>query len=73
MILLEMVGNQTFFKICKDFVIKVIKQVNGFNYLGSWITSDRRCDKDIKWLMGMTKDALLKMKNILTNTKIDMK
>ena len=27
---------------------KVIKQVNGFNYLGSRITSDGRCDKDIK-------------------------
>ena len=39
---------------------KVIKQVNDFNCLGSWITSDGRCDKDIKRRIGKVKDVFMK-------------
>ena len=48
---------------------RIILIVSCFNYLGSWITSDGRCDEDIKRRLGMAKDAFMKMKNILINTK----
>ncbi|ESO08301.1 hypothetical protein HELRODRAFT_184060 [Helobdella robusta] len=49
---------------------KNVKQVNSFNYLGSLITSDCKCDVDIKRRIAMTKNAYSKMKNVLTNSKI---
>ena len=49
-----------------------IKQVNSFEYLGSFITSDGRSDKEIKRRIGLAKSSFNNMKNILTNRKLDI-
>ena len=41
-----------------------IKQVEKFNYLGSLITSDGKCDAEIKKRIAMTKDTFEKLSNI---------
>ena len=52
---------------------KKIKQVDKFEYLGSLITSDAKCDQEINRRIGMTKVAFHKMKKLLCNSKLAMK
>ena len=47
-------------------------QVDKFRYLGFWITSDGRCQTEIKSRTAQAKSAFQKMKNILTNRNISM-
>jgi len=49
-----------------------IKQVQEFEYLGSMITSDVRCDQDIKRRIAIAKKKLMEKKNIFTNSKISI-
>ena len=50
-----------------------IKQVQKFNYLGSVVTSDDRCNTEIKKRIGMAKDTFQKLEKVLRNHKIAMK
>ena len=58
-------------------VVKVknqtIKQVSSFNYLGSTITEDARCDKEIKRRITIAKSAFSKLDKILRNVSLSMK
>jgi len=51
---------------------KPIKQVDRFNYLGSIITSDGRCDEDVKKRIALSKQAFQKMSPILKNRSISI-
>ena len=51
---------------------KSINQVEQFVYLGSLITADGRCDKDITRRIGMAKDAFRRMEKILLNRTISI-
>ena len=51
----------------------VIKQVDKFNYLGSMIISDGRCDNETKKRIGIAKDSFQKMGKILKDRKISMR
>jgi hypothetical protein len=51
--------------VCNIFLDNAqIKQVSRFVYLGSLITSDGKCDEEIKRRIGMAKDAFNKMNKI---------
>ena len=47
-----------------------IKQVDTFKYLGFTITSDARCETEIKKTIALSKDTFTKMKSIFTNRNI---
>ena len=47
-----------------------IKQVGTLKYLGFTITSDTRCDKEMKKRIALSKDTFPKMKSIFTNRNI---
>ena len=47
-----------------------IEQVQHFNYLGSWITSDARCEKEIKRRITLAKTSFSNMKNIFRDHKL---
>src|SRR5579872_1312168 len=47
-----------------------IKQVDNFKYLGTWITNDGKCDKEIKARIAMAKDTFYKLTNIFHNHNI---
>ena len=47
-----------------------IKQVEHFKYLGTWITSDGKCDKEIKSRIAMAKETFYKLTNIFHNHNI---
>ena len=49
-----------------------IKQVEKFKYLGYVLTSDGRCDTEIKKRIAIAKDSFSKMKPILSNLNITM-
>ena len=49
-----------------------IKQVDQFCYLGSWITSDGRCDKEIAYRIGEAKRGFNEMKSLLKNRKLSL-
>ena len=49
-----------------------IKQVQEFEYLGSIITSDVKCDKDIKRRIAIAKKKFIEKKSILTNSKVSI-
>ena len=51
---------------------QIIKQVSAFNYLGSIITEDARCMKEIKGIV-LAKSAFSKLNNILRNTSFSMR
>ena len=56
--------------VCSMTVNSVqIKQVDYFKYLGSWITSDGRSDRDIRCRIGQAKQAFMDMRTLLC-TKI---
>ena len=46
-----------------------IEQVNCFQYLGSWITSDGRSDTDIRCRIGHAKQTFMDMINLLCARK----
>ena len=50
-----------------------ITQVEKFNYLGSWITTDGKSDTEIKARIAQAKQAFSKMENILKTSKISMR
>ena len=52
---------------------QIIKQVSAFNYLGSTITEDARCMKEIKRRIVLAKSAFSKLNNILRNTSLSLK
>ena len=61
-------------KECKILIDDTpIKQVKKFNYLGSLITEDGKCDQEIRKRIGMAKDAFEKLGSIMKNNKISMK
>ena len=49
-----------------------IKQVENFKYLGSTITSDGRCDIDIKTRIAIAKEFFQRMSKILCNKKLSV-
>ena len=52
---------------------QITKQVSAFNYLGSTITEDARCMKEIKRRIVLAKSAFSKLNNILRNTSLSMR
>src|SRR5215469_2931664 len=50
----------------------LVKQVGRFNYLGSLINEEGRCEDDIKKRINKAECAFNKMKNLLTNSKVSM-
>ena len=52
---------------------QIIKQVSAFNYLGSTITEEARCMKEIKRRIVLAKSAFSKLNNILRNTSLNMR
>ena len=49
-----------------------IKQVDQFCYLGSWITSDGRCNREIEYRIGEAKRGFDEMKSLLKNRKLSL-
>ena len=47
-----------------------IKQVENFKYLGTWISNDGKCDKEIKARIAMAKETFYKLTNIFLNHNI---
>ena len=47
-----------------------IKQVQKFNYLGSLLTENGKCDEEIKKRIGRAKDAFQKLKKIVKYSKL---
>ena len=45
-----------------------MEQVKKLKYLGSMITEDARCIKDVKQQIGMAKDAFSKRRELLTKS-----
>ena len=59
---------------CKIYIKgQLIQQVTAFKYLGSWITSDGKSEKDITTKIGMAKSAYTELKHLLTNRHISIK
>ena len=52
---------------------QIISQVSAFNYLGSTITEDARCMKEIKKRIVIAKSAFSKLNNIHRNTSLSMR
>ena len=52
---------------------QIIKEASAFNYLGSTITEDARCMKEIKRRIVLVKSAFPKLNNILRNTSLSMR
>ena len=49
-----------------------LEQVKSFSYLGSILTEDGRCDKEIKTRIGIAKDSFNKIENLVTNQNISV-
>ena len=52
--------------------VKPLEQVNSFIYLGSVITSDGRCEKEVKIRIGIAKKAFTSMKKVLCGRNISI-
>ncbi len=50
----------------------IIKKVKSFNYLGSLITEDGKCDSEIRRRIGFAKDVFQRLGNVLKNNNISM-
>src|SRR5215469_18830018 len=50
----------------------LVKQVGMFNYLGSLINEDEKCEDEIRKKINKAKCAFNKMKNLLTNSKVSI-
>ena len=59
-------------KIDMNINNQVIEQVDHFNYLGSLVTFEGRCDEEIRRRIILSKYAYNKNKNLLTNSKISI-
>jgi uncharacterized protein (UPF0147 family) len=65
------ISKQNTTKVCRLSIGDTpIKQVQ--KYLGSIITEDGKCDKDVRVCIGMAKEAFEKLSNIMKNNKISM-
>ena len=51
----------------------LVKKVGRFNYLGSLINENGRCEDEIRKRINKVKCAFNKMKNLFTNRKVSMK
>ena len=49
-----------------------IKQVQKFNYLGSLLTENGKCDEEIKKRIGMAEDAFQKLQKVVENSKLSL-
>ena len=49
-----------------------IEQVQLFKYLGSWLTADARCEKEIRQGINLAKSSFNRMKNIFRDCKLSM-
>ena len=49
-----------------------VRQTEEFIYLGSIVTSDGRCEKEIRKRIILAKNAFGKIRNLVTNTKLSM-
>ena len=59
--------------VCSVTVDSVqIEQVEYFKYLGSWITSGGRSDRDIRCRIGQAKQVFMDMRNLLCARKIEL-
>jgi len=47
-----------------------IEHVQYFNYLGSWLTIDRRCEKEIRRRVNLSKRSFNSMKKIFRNRQL---
>ena len=47
-----------------------IEKVQHFDYLGSWITSDARCKKEIRQRINLAKSSFNSVKNIFRDCKL---
>lgn len=52
---------------------RTVERMENFNYLGSAITVDARCDAEIKRRIGIAKTAFCNMRSLLTNRKLSIK
>ena len=50
-----------------------LEQTNQFDYLGSFVTSDCRCDKEIRRRIVLAKKAFIEKKSILADKKLNIK
>src|SRR5215469_9360181 len=51
----------------------LVKQVGRFNYLGSFINEDGRCEDEIRKRINKANCAFNKIRNLLTNIKVSIK
>ena len=51
---------------------KILEQVHWFVYLGSQFTSDARCEKEIRRMIGIAKSAFTSISKVLTSSDIHM-
>ena len=49
-----------------------LEQVNSFSYLGSILTEEGRCEKEIKTRISIAKDSFNKIRNLVTNQSISV-
>ena len=69
----ECISKQKTAKQCKILIGDIpIKQIQKFNYLGSMLTADGKCDLEIRRRIGMAKDAFQKLGSIMKNIKISV-
>ena len=52
--------------------VSPIQQTNSITYLGSLITENGRCEKEVKRRIEIARGALIKMNKILTSRKISI-
>ncbi|XP_037794114.1 uncharacterized protein LOC119589587 [Penaeus monodon] len=58
---------------CRLYIGKdTIKQVSKFNYLGSIIAENGKCEDEIKRRIGMAKDAFQKLRKVLKDRKLSI-
>ena len=57
---------------CKIILEEELEQVSSFDYLGSLVTSDGKCLRDIKKRIALAKQAFNNKKTTLTNKKISI-
>src|SRR5215469_6470075 len=50
----------------------LVKQVGKFNFLGSLINEDGKCEDEIRKIINKVKCAFNMMKNLLTNSKVSI-
>lgn len=52
---------------------RIVERVESFNYLGSVVTEDVKCETEIKRRIGIAKTAFCNMRKLLTNRKFSIK